>query len=114
MGTNGAPTTRTGIWSASRDGFSLGEVAVTLADGEGAVAAAYAGLLLLAAEAGCSTATPPAITTLTSVTPASKTRLQCSSRILMQKKRVQPVLVPRAGREPNLPQARNVKGWNKA
>jgi hypothetical protein len=48
---------------------------------------------LLAADAG-SSAAPPAITMLTSVTPASKTRLQFSSRILMPKKRQRQALVP--------------------
>jgi hypothetical protein len=68
---------------------------------------------LLTAEAGSSKAAPPAITALTSVTPASKTMLLFSSRILMPEKRELPGLVPGRDRKPKMPQARNAEQWNK-
>src|SRR5882757_14020 len=92
LGTKGAPTTRTGAWSTRRSG-RFGE------DG-GAALEAKAGLLLSAvlpvADAGSSKAAAPATDTLNSVTPASRTMLQSSSRIRMRRKRGMQRVVPRA------------------
>src|SRR5882672_958608 len=93
LGTKGAPTTRTGAWSTRRSGRFSGE------DG-GAALEAKAGLLLSAvlpvADAGSSKAAAPATATLNSVTPASRTMLQSSSRIRMRRKQGMQRVVPRA------------------
>lgn len=76
----GAPTTRTGAWSTRRTGC------VSAEDGA-AVVETKAGLFLPVADAGSRNAAVPATAMLSSVTAASRTMLQSSSRILMRRKR---------------------------